>query len=160
MMTKTYIIPLIALLTWMCLPAAADNVRTEWIDSTQVKIAYSLTGNAERNYAICATPVLTDGQGHSLSLPGAVFRSKANRRYVERGRLYGTEQPAVTREPASGDTLHCEQLISRTDVPLALAGSCPPRRTARARRLLPGGGDAISVVGQFLLCAAFRAAHG
>ena len=43
---------------------------------------------------------------------------------------------------------------------LALAGSCPPRRTARARRLLPGGGDAISVVGQFLLCAAFRAAHG
>ncbi|WP_300693325.1 hypothetical protein [uncultured Bacteroides sp.] len=117
MMTKTYIIPLIALLTWMCLPAAADNVRTEWIDSTQVKIAYSLTGNAERNYAICATPVLTDRQGHSLSLPGAVFRSKANRRYVERGRLYGTEQPAVTREPASGDTLHCEQLISRTDVP-------------------------------------------
>ena len=157
MMTKTYIIPLIALLTWMCLPAAADNVRTEWIDSTQVKIAYSLTGNAERNYAICATPVLTDGQGHSLSLPGAVFRSKANRGARKALRHRTTRRHPRTRFRRYAPLRTTHQPYRRS---LALAGSCPPRRTARARRLLPGGGDAISVVGQFLLCAAFRAAHG
>lgn len=132
MITRKHTFPLIALLTLFCLPATADNVRTEWIDSTHVKIAYSLTGCAERNYALCTTPVLTDGRGHSLPLPGAVFRSKANRRYVERGRLYGTELPANIPEPVSGDTLHCEQLISRNDVPWLWQG--PVRLDVRCER--------------------------
>lgn len=103
----------------VCAAASAGGVTVEWKDSTRVRIMFPLTDGAGMggNYAVCVTPVLTGGQGDSLRLHPVMFRGKANRRYMERGRLYGTEPPASARELAAGDTVCYEAVVSRKDAP-------------------------------------------
>lgn len=104
----------ILLLLMICTTAFADRIETTWIDSTRVRITFDVTDSTEKSYAIHATPLLTDGKGDTLRLNTVIFRGKNNRRYVRRGRLYGTIEQASTRESAVGDIVRYDTIIDRT----------------------------------------------
>lgn len=99
--------------------AAPDGLRVEWTGVDRVRIAFPLTDGRDvgGNYAVCVTPVLIGDKGDSLRLSPVIFRNKINRRYVERGRRFGTQPQALTREAAAGETITYETLLRRKDVP-------------------------------------------
>lgn len=106
------------------LPLAAlaqQDVRTEWLDSTKVRVAFSLAEtdrNVGSNYAVLASPYLAGTKGDTLWLNPSVFRGKKNKRYSERAAYYNKE----TADPNTGnymlnETAQYDVVLNRSETP-------------------------------------------
>ena len=106
------------------LPLAAlaqQDVRTEWLDSTKVRVAFSLAEtdrNVGSNYAVLASPYLAGTKGDTLWLNPSVFRGKKNKRYSERAAYYNRE----TADPNTGnymlnETAQYDVVLNRNETP-------------------------------------------
>ena len=106
------------------LPLAAlaqQDVRTEWLDSTKVRVAFSLAEtdrNVGSNYAVLASPYLAGTKGDTLWLNPSVFRGKKNKRYSERAAYYNKE----TADPNTGnymlnETAQYDVVLNRNETP-------------------------------------------
>lgn len=103
------------------LPLSAQrNVSVQWVDSTAVRLAFTLAegDSVGSDYAVTSVPVLTGSRGDTLRLEPAVFRGKRNRRYAERQRYYGMADDGVQgREASLGSAVSYDVMINRADCP-------------------------------------------
>lgn len=123
-MDKKYVKIAIATLLFSASAVAQDSLKVEWTDSTQVRISMPFTESKDfgSNYAVVATPILTNAQGDTLSLEPVIFRGKRNMKYVDRARYFGTDSAQrslrkASREAMLGDTLMYEATFSRAEHP-------------------------------------------
>ena len=115
--------PLLSLFS--VLPLSAQHLTdARWSDDS-LHLGFSLVEDrkAGSDYAIWATPVLTDTKGHRLDLPVSIFRGKRNQRLHERQQFY---QPQTLRplpvqgkacEGALGDTIDYQLSFDRRTYP-------------------------------------------
>lgn len=107
----------VAMATTMATNAQSD-VRLQWTDA-DLKLDFKLNEptDAGCDYAVCTTPIVTNGTGDTLRLAPTIFRGKRNEHYTERARYYGNEAPATKQEVALGDTVSYSTTISRSSAP-------------------------------------------
>lgn len=104
------------------LAATAASAQTPyeatWTES-ELRLSLPLTEAKGQgsDYAVWATPVLTSAEGDTLRLAPAVFRGKRNKKYVERGRYFGTESSVASCEAMVGDTVVVASTVSRSEAP-------------------------------------------
>lgn len=115
--------PLLSLFS--VLPLSAQHLTdARWSDDS-LHLGFSLVEDrkAGSDYAIWATPVLTDTKGHRLDLPVSIFRGKRNQQLHERQQFY---QPQTLRplpvqgkacEGALGDTIDYQLSFDRRTYP-------------------------------------------
>lgn len=103
------------------LPVSAQRpVGVSWVDSTSVRLAFTLAegDSIGSDYAVTSVPVLTNGRGDTLRLEPAVFRGKRNRRYIGRMRYYGMAGDTPQgREARLGTTVDYDVTLQRADCP-------------------------------------------
>lgn len=103
------------------LPVSAQRpVGVSWVDSTSVRLAFTLAegDSIGSDYAVTSVPVLTNGRGDTLRLEPAVFRGKRNRRYAERMCYYGMAGDTPRgREARLGTTVDYDVTLQRADCP-------------------------------------------
>lgn len=88
-------------------------------DSTSMHLVYMLAADSTlgSDYALCCTPLLTNGRGDSLLLEPIMFRGKRNMRYIERRRFYNKATQATAAELPLNATQKRELTLSRKDYP-------------------------------------------
>lgn len=98
--------------------SAQTPYQAQWTDS-ELRLTLPLTEAAGHgsDYAVWDTPVLASAQGDTLRLEPTVFRGKRNKKYVERGRYFGTESSVASHEAAIGDTVTLAATVSRSEAP-------------------------------------------
>lgn len=111
----------IILLTTLAATAAYAQKPYEahWTDS-ELRLTLPLTEAKGQggDYAVWDTPLLTTADGDTLRLSPAVFRGKRNKKYVERGRYFGTlAAPTASSEALLGDTVVATATVSRAEAP-------------------------------------------
>lgn len=97
---------------------AQSNVTTQWTaDELKLDFRLSEPKDAGRDYAVCTTPIVTNGTGDTLRLQPTIFRGSRNEHYTQRARYYGNEAPASKQEVSLGDTVSYATTISRASAP-------------------------------------------
>lgn len=100
--------------------SAEANALTDFhADSLSMRLTYVLAGDPHMgsNYAVCYTPVLTNGRGDSLQLQPLTFRGRRNMRYVQRGRFYQTLPQAAAPELPLNASQEQQVTLLRRDYP-------------------------------------------
>lgn len=98
---------------------AVSSVSAEW-SRDLLRLSFTLCESdsaAGSDYAVVATPRLTDGVGDTLMLSPVTFRGKRNIHYVERTRFFGNAPQASTSELPLGSSTMFTSEIKRTDYP-------------------------------------------
>lgn len=96
-----------------------SSVRTEW-GRDSLRLYFTLCEEAKAagsDYAVVATPRLTDGAGDTLLLSPVTFRGRRNMRYVTRTRFFGNAPQASTDELPLGSSVTRTTVVRRGEAP-------------------------------------------
>lgn len=88
-------------------------------DSVSMRLTYVLAADSTlgSDYALCCTPLLSNGKGDSLQLEPIVFRGKRNMRYMQRRRFYNKAAHTTIPELPLNATQKRELTLNRNDYP-------------------------------------------
>lgn len=88
-------------------------------DSVSMHLTYVLAADSTlgSDYALCCTPLLSNGKGDTLQLEPIIFRGKRNMRYIQRHRFYNKAAQTTIPELPLNATQKRELTLSRNEYP-------------------------------------------